>query len=128
MTSSSRLFKSAPSRRAVLGGISAMAVASALPRQSLAATPGSNVGKYRIDLGGYNGPQLTASNITVKFMRQDFPPAVNALFDSAYAEFMKAYPNVKIEEERVPYGDLSKKVQIYVGSQGAPDIMMGRND
>jgi multiple sugar transport system substrate-binding protein len=116
------------SRRTVLSGISALTAAAFLPRRAFAATPGSNVDKYGIDLGGYDGPKLTSSNITLKFMRQDFPPAVNALFDAAYAQFTSAYPNIKIEEERVPYGDLTKKVQIYVGSQSAPDLMMGRND
>lgn len=128
MTPPSKFFIPGMSRRTVLGGISALAVAAALPKATLAATPGSNVARYRIDLGGYNGPELTGEDITLKIMRQDFPPAVNALFDAAYAEFMGAYPNIKIEEERVPYGDLSKKIQIYVGSQTAPDVMMGRND
>jgi len=128
MTRSRKSFPLTPSRRAVLGGLSAFAVSAALPKAAFAATPGSDVAKYKIDLGGYNGPALTDRDITLKFMRQDFPPAVNALFDAAYAEFMAAYPNIRIEEERVPYGDLSRKVQIYVGSQSAPDVMMGRND
>jgi multiple sugar transport system substrate-binding protein len=93
-----------------------------------AATPGSNPGKYKVDLGGYNGPELTSDKITLRFMRQDFSPSVNAVFDAAYEVFTKAYPNITVQEEKVPYGDLQKKVQIYVASGSAPDLMMGRND
>jgi len=53
---------------------------------------------------------------------------VNETFNKAYAAFMEAYPNITVEEERVPYGDLPQKVQVYVSSGDAPDIMMGRND
>lgn len=119
-------------RRRVLAGVAGSAAALALPgllpSRAMAATPGKNPGKYKIDLGGYDGPELTSSKITLRFMRQDFPPAVNATFTEAYDAFKTAYPNISIEEERVPYGDLSQKVQVYVASGSAPDIMMGRND
>lgn len=122
----------AVSRRTVLRGMAVAGAAIALPgiaaRPAAAATPGSNPGKYKIDLGGYGGPELTDQPITLKFMRQDFTPQVNATFDKAYAAFKEAYPNISIEEERVPYGDLPQKVQVYVASGTAPDIMMGRND
>ncbi|WEK51611.1 MAG: extracellular solute-binding protein [Candidatus Kaistia colombiensis] len=110
-------------------GASWLAMGSAMGWASVVqAAPGSNPGKYKIDLGGYNGPELTSEPITLRFMRQDFAPSVNAVFDNAYAEFRKAYPNITIEEEKVPYGDLQKKVQVYVASGEGPDIMMGRND
>ncbi len=85
-------------------------------------------GKYKLDLGGYNGPELTTKPITLRFMRQDFNPDTNAAIEAAYAKFTGAYPNIKIAEEKVPYGDLSTKLQLYVASGDAPDIMMGRND
>jgi multiple sugar transport system substrate-binding protein len=123
------------SRRTLLGhmaaGASLLAIGSATAgwaSAAHAATPGSNPGKYKVDLGGYDGPELTSEPITLRFMRQDFAPAVNAVFDKAYAEFKKGYPNITIQEEKVPYGDLQKKVQVYVASGSAPDIMMGRND
>lgn len=122
----------AVTRRTILRGMAAIGAGIALPgvvaRPAAAATPGSNPGKYKIDLGGYSGPELTDQAITLKFMRQDFPPEVNATFDTAYAAFKQAYPNISVEEERVPYGDLPQKVQVYVASGTAPDIMMGRND
>jgi multiple sugar transport system substrate-binding protein len=118
------------SRRALLAGGTALVAGAALglPAAARAATPGSNPGKYKLDLGGYNGPALTSEPVTLRFMRQDFAPNVNAVFERAYAAFNKAYPNITVEEEKVPYGDLQNKVQIYVASGSAPDIMMGRND
>jgi len=119
-------------RRRVLAGAAsgaaALALPGLLPSRAIAATPGKNPGKYKVDLGGYKGPELTSSKITLRFMRQDFPPAVNATFTKAYEAFKAAYPNITIEEERVPYGELPQKVQVYVASGNAPDIMMGRND
>jgi multiple sugar transport system substrate-binding protein len=124
--------KSTLSRRTVLTGIAAGAVTLALPAilpsRAFAATPGSNPGKYKIDLGGYSGPELTSAPITLKIMRQEYPPEVNEVMNAQYAAFSAAYPNITIQEERVPYGDLPTKVQVYVASGQAPDIMMGRND
>lgn len=122
------------SRRSLLkgaaGGAVGMALApllGSLPVQA-AATPGSNPGKYKLDLGGYDGPELTSDTIQLRFMRQDYTPEANALFASIYEEFTKGYPNITVQEERVPYGDLPKKVQVYIASGSAPDLMMGRND
>jgi multiple sugar transport system substrate-binding protein len=118
------------SRRGFLAvGAAALAGATiGLPAVVRAATPGSSPGKYKLDLGGYNGPELTDQPVTLRFMRQDFAPNVNAVFEAAYAAFSKAYPNIAVQEEKVPYGDLQNKVQVYVASGSAPDIMMGRND
>lgn len=125
-------FKSTLSRRSVLAGMAAGASALAMPAiltsRAFAATPGSNPGKYKIDLGGYTGPELTNAQITLRIMRQEFPPEVNDALTAAYNAFSAAYPNISIQEERVPYGDLPTKVQVYVASGSAPDIMMGRND
>ncbi len=132
MTKSVDLFKRGLSRRSMLKGMAAgstlLAMPSILTSRAFAQAPGSNPGKYKLDLGGYSGPELSDQPITLKFMRQDFPPAVNDTFSLAYAEFTAAYPNITVEEERVPYGDLPQKVQVYVASGSAPDIMMGRND
>jgi multiple sugar transport system substrate-binding protein len=120
------------SRRNVLVGGALLTAGAMLPAgwatAVRAATPGSNPGKYKADLGGYSGPELTSEPITLRFMRQDFSPSVNAVFDNAYAELKQAYPNITVQEEKVPYGDLQKKVQVYVASGSAPDLMMGRND
>ena len=116
--------------RGMAGGAAGMALApllGSLPVQA-ATTPGSNPGKYKLDLGGYMGPELTTDTIQLRFMRQDYTPQTNALFASIYQEFTKGYPNITIQEERVPYGDLTKKIQVYVASGSAPDLMMGRND
>lgn len=120
------------SRRTVLAGLAAgassLALPAILPSRAFAATPGSNPGKYKIDLGGYMGPEPSSAPIALKVMRQEFPPEVNAAITAAYTAFSAAYPNITIQEERVPYGDLPTKVQVYVASGSAPDIMMGRND
>jgi multiple sugar transport system substrate-binding protein len=121
------------SRRSLVSGGVALAAGTAaagigLPAAARAATPGSAPGRYKLDLGGYNGPDLTTEPVTLRFMRQDFAPNVNAVFENAYALFNEVYPNIAIQEEKVPYGDLQNKVQVYVASGTAPDIMMGRND
>jgi len=120
---------SGPTRRSVLlGGASLLAAATILPSRGFAAGPGTNPGKYKLDLGGYTGPELTDAPITIKVMRQEFSPEINAPIQAAYEAFKAAYPNITIEEERVPYGDLAKKVQLYVASGSAPDIMMGSTE
>jgi ABC-type glycerol-3-phosphate transport system substrate-binding protein len=110
------------SRRALLAGLAAGASAVALPRVHGA------IGRYRLDLGGYAGPALTTAPITLRFMRQNYSPYVNGLFEGMYARFTAAYPNITIKEEKVPYGDMPRKIAIYMASGTAPDIMMGRTD
>src|SRR4029077_9513741 len=56
------------------------------------------------------------------------PPSTDALFKDYYAQFAEAYPNIKVQEEQVPYGDLHTKLQTYVAAGDAPDIMMGKGD
>lgn len=81
-----------------------------------------------LDLGGYGGPALTSTKVTLKFLRQNFPDPVNAWYAKKIAEFSQAYPNIEIAQETVPFGDLQQKVQLYIQSGKAPDIMMGRSD
>ena len=113
------------SRRAVLSG---MVKAAAVGVFAPALIDSARAASGKIDLGGYSGPQLTSEPITLRFMRQDFTPDVNALLEKAYGEFRAQYPNITIAEEKVPYGDLQKKMLVYVASNDAPDIMMGRTD
>lgn len=124
-------------RRRFLAGTAALAAGGMLMGRPLPAAAQEAPAKgaatraassYKLDLGGYAGPELTSQPITLKFMRQEFPPHVNAVLEEAYKEFSAAYPNITIQEEKVPYGDLQKKMQIYVGSGAAPDVMMGRTD
>jgi hypothetical protein len=117
----------AVSRRAVMAGMAGAALTGVAGGAGFVAGAWAQ-GSYRINLGGYSGPELTSEPVTLRFMRQDFTPDVNALLESAYAEFMAAYPNITIVEEKVPYGDLQKKLMVYVASGSAPDIMMGRTD
>ncbi|MCP8937422.1 extracellular solute-binding protein [Alsobacter sp. SYSU M60028] len=117
------------SRRSVLlGGASLIAAVAAPGSRVLAASPGSNPGKYKADLGGYIGPKLSDAPMTLRVLRQEFSPEINAPIRAAYTAFKEAYPNITIEEERIPYGDLAKKVQLYVASGSAPDIMMGSTE
>jgi multiple sugar transport system substrate-binding protein len=98
----------------------------AAPATGVSRGPGP--GNYKIDLGGYQGPELTSNATTLRFMRQSYSPEVNAFFSGLYEKFSAAYPNITIKEELVPYGDLPTKLKVYVASNDAPDVMMGRND
>ena len=125
-------------RRAFLGGLGALGVAGLLaacgddqPSSSAAApsvSKGPGPGGYKLDLGGYQGPELTSKPVTLRFMRQSYSPEVNTFFTGLYEKFSAAYPNITIKEELVPYGDLPTKLKLYVSSGDAPDVMMGRND
>lgn len=125
-------FKTVLTRRRLLQGaaqISAgMAMVPFMGAVSATAGPGSNPGKYKLDLGGYIGPELTEETVQLRFMHQDYPPAVNDFLGTLYKKFNAAYPNITIAEERVPYGDLPTKAQVYISSGDAPDLMMGRSD
>ena len=123
------------SRRAFLGGALAAGAAltagwpsAARAQEAPVKGASSAAAQYKLDLGGYAGPELTSKPITLKVMRQEFLANVNEVLAQAYKQFSEAYPNITIEEERVPYGDLQKKMQVYVSSGDAPDIMMGRTD
>ena len=113
------------SRRSLLTGMAGTAAAGLFAPAIIGS---ARAASGKIDLGGYSGPELTSEPVTLRFMRQDFTPDVNALIEKAYAEFREQYPNITIVEEKVPYGDLQKKMQVYVASSDAPDIMMGRTD
>lgn len=129
-------------RRAFLQGFAGIAALSALgpalaacssgskdSAAAASASAGPGPGHYKLDLGGYQGPELDASKqVTLRFMRQDYTPEVNKMFQGIYDKFSAAYPHVTIKEELVPYGNLPTKLQVYVASGSAPDLMMGRND
>jgi len=95
-----------------------------------AATGASSAAKpqYKLDLGGYKGPAPTGQTIKLRVMRQSFTPATEDVFKAWNAEWAAAYPNIAIEEEPVPYGDLNQKLQTYVAAGDAPDVMMGKGD
>jgi multiple sugar transport system substrate-binding protein len=124
------------SRRSLILGAAAAALAPSLvacsksadATNSVAVPTGPGPGHYKLDLGGYRGPELSSKTVTLRFMRQDYTPQVNQFLQSLYAKFTAAYPNVTIKEEIVPYGDLVTKLQVYVAAGNAPDLMMGRND
>ena len=103
----------------------AAAVATTAPAAgpSSAAKP-----QYKLDLGGYKGPAPTDQKIKLRVMRQTFAPATEEVIKAWNAEWAAAYPNITVEEETVPYGDLNQKLQTYVASGDAPDVMMGKGD
>ena len=100
--------------------------ASAAPTAASAATGGT--AQYKLDLGGYRGPAPTGQQVTIRFMRQSYTPATEAVIKGWITQWNQAYPNIVIEEETVPYGDLNQKLQTYVSAGDAPDIMMGKGD
>jgi len=81
-----------------------------------------------IDLQGYAGPKLTDQPITLRFLRQTYGDAQEAYLKDVYAQWNAAYPNIKIQEETVPFGQLFTKVQTSAASGDPPDIMMGQGD
>jgi multiple sugar transport system substrate-binding protein len=93
-----------------------------------ATTSSSATSQYKLDLGGYKGPAPTDKPAQLKFTRQTFPPPVEQLIKDYYAEWASAYPNITVQEETVPYGDLQQKLQTYVASGDVPDLIMGRGD
>ena len=113
---------------AVVGSLAGKRASSSLSTAADLLSMQSSSGKYRLDLGGYDGPELSSKPIHLRFMRQSYTPSVEALFTKMYKNFTTAYPNVTISQELVPYGNLTTKLQVYVASGNAPDIMMGRND
>ena len=83
---------------------------------------------YKLDLGGYTGPAPTSTAIKLRLVRQTFPPASEQYWKDRYAEWNAAYPNITIEEETIPYGDLNQKLQTTVAAGDPPDIIMGKGD
>lgn len=93
------------------------------------STPGSTAGGgYKLDLGGYRGPAPTTQPVQLRLTRQSYPPAVEQWWKDMYAQWASAFPNITIQEETVPYGDLQQKLQTYVAAGDTPDVMMGRGD
>jgi multiple sugar transport system substrate-binding protein len=103
--------------------------ATAAPASGGSTSPASSSGgKYKLDLGGYKGPVPTDKPVQLKFTRQTFAPNVEQWWKDVYAEWATAYPNITVQEETVPYGDLQQKLQTYVASGDTPDLIMGRGD
>ena len=76
------------SRRALLGSIPLAVLAAGCSNGSSNAKPGSlktsgpGPGHYKMDLGGYTGPELTTESITLRLMRQSWNDPTNAAFEA----------------------------------------------
>lgn len=84
--------------------------------------------QYKLDLGAYRGPTLSSEKVQLRFLRQIATPAAEDYYKNIYAQWTEAYPNITIQEETVPYGDLVTKIQTYVAAGDPPDVMMGKGD
>nr|WP_300151610.1 extracellular solute-binding protein [Propionicimonas sp.] len=126
------------SRRTFLGaaalGTAAVAGLTACGSPSSTSNPGGGSvsagpgpGGYKMDLGGYTGPELTSEQITLRVMRQNWTPASDKVFDSTVAAFTKAYPNITVKQEYVPYGGLGEKLRTTFAAGSAADIAMGQS-
>src|SRR5262245_2661459 len=73
----------------------------------------------QLDLGGYTGPSPSGQTIKLRLMRQVYAPAGDAWWKDMYAQWGEAYPNITVQEETVPYGDLNTKLQTYVAAGDA---------
>jgi multiple sugar transport system substrate-binding protein len=120
-------------RRGILAATSitaglALAVAGGSMASAAPATSVATAIHYKMDLGGYDGPEPTSSKITIRIMRQSWSDSANAVFDKTVKAFEKAYPNVTVKQQLVPYGNLSTNLQSDVAASNVPDIVMGRSD
>lgn len=73
---------------------------------------------------GYNGPELSDEPVTIRILRSSFDPYLEELFQGFYKEFTTAYPNITIEEDIVPFGELFQKIQTVAASGNPPDIYL----
>jgi ABC-type glycerol-3-phosphate transport system substrate-binding protein len=117
-------------RRALLGTAPlALALAGCADKSSKSAsqlnTEGPGPGQYKMDLGGYKGPEPTTEPITLRIMRQNWNGTADKVFDKQVAAFKSAYPNIDVKTELVPYGDLGQKLRNSFAAKSAPDIVMG---
>jgi ABC-type glycerol-3-phosphate transport system substrate-binding protein len=82
----------------------------------------------KLDLQGYQGPALTDKPITLRFLRQVYGDPQEAYYKDILAKWSAAYPNITIQMETVPFGELFTKVMTSAAGGNPPDIMMGQGD
>ncbi len=70
----------------------------------------------------YKGPALTTEPITLRIVRIQLDPTSEALVQEWNKEFTSYYPNITIEEDIVPFGELVSKIQTEVASGSSADI------
>ncbi len=90
------------------------------------AVPAEPGGAFMAQLrkDGYIGPALTTENITLRMLRTSRQAYEEALYKRWNEEFMAAFPNIKIEEEVIPFGDLFQKIQVIIAGGSPPDAMI----
>lgn len=71
---------------------------------------------------GYAGPALTTEEITLRVMRANNSPEREEMWLGMLDEFMAAHPNISIEEEVVPWSEITAKVSAVVAGGDPPDI------
>ena len=72
---------------------------------------------------GYIGPPLTTEPITLRVLAITTQPYIQEVYDRWNNEFMDAFPNITILEERIPFGDLFQKVQVIIAGGDPPDVL-----
>ena len=111
--------------------IASCATPTALPQQTAAITqqPQSGqattapVNQLVTEADGYAGPPLTTEKITLRVLRLSYSDAVETLRKEMIQEFQAAYPNITIQEEVIPFGELYRKIQAVVAAGDPPDII-----
>lgn len=114
-------------RRSFLGGVAGFALASAAgcgnDQPTRAAVPLPD-GLYP-----YVGPAVTKQRVTIRVLRQQFPIKVqDQYFTKLFAQFTAAYPNLTIDDQTVPFGELSQKAQLAIAGGSPPDIILTFGD
>ena len=95
--------------------------AGAQPTAAVAEPGGEFMAQLRKD--GYIGPPLTTENITIHMLDVKPNELTEAMYDRWIAEFEAAFPNINIEPERIPFGDMAAKIQVIVAGGSPPDLM-----
>jgi multiple sugar transport system substrate-binding protein len=102
--------------------------AAAAPTTAPAAAASTPAAGGASALQGYKGAAPTDQQVTLRFLRQTYGDPQEAYYKDIYTQWAALYPNIKVQEEPVPFGQLFTKVQTEAASGDPPDIMMGQGD
>jgi multiple sugar transport system substrate-binding protein len=72
----------------------------------------------------YTGPPLTEEKITLTILRTTRQDYEEAIYDGWNEEFMAAFPNITIQQELIPFGDLFQKIQVIIAGGEPPDVLL----
>jgi fructooligosaccharide transport system substrate-binding protein len=98
-------------------------VQATTPAETQATAPAAVENAFVSAADGYAGPALTKDKITLRVLRLSYSAPVEDLRKKQIKDFETAYPNITIEEDVVPFGELYRKIQTVVAAGDPPDIL-----